>query len=225
MAMNLETPVTAQTANRWYPLPKTPRSSYKSFPIPQSILRASLGESSYLFKSQIIDSDGVRAAAILPHDVPFSHLMQTPWSMSFRGPEWRMIIVSVLDPMKWIELARSSGCQAWLKSHNRTYVYSWEQMRPELDAHGMAIRSPNPGLRPDGTKKTSPLTGIQKKNYDKEEILDQLRENILTQKQIADKHKISRVTVMAISKEAGIVKRGNRHGQSLINTKLKEHYE
>jgi DNA invertase Pin-like site-specific DNA recombinase len=98
-------------------------------------------------------------------------------------------------------------------------------MRPVFDAHGMAVRTPNPGLTPDGTKKIHPLTGIQKKNYDKQAILDLLLENILTQKQIADKHKISRVTVMAISKEAGIVKRSARHGQSLINTKLEQHHE
>ena len=148
--------------------------------------------------------------------------MNTPWSLSYRGPEWRMIIVSVLDPHKWIELARASGARAWLKGHSRTYVYSWEARRPEQDEHGIVIVPPQPGLRPDGKPKTSALAGRQRKDYDRAAIIDALRENLLTQKQIADQHNISRITVMSISKEAGIEKRGARHGQSLINKKLKE---
>ena len=129
-------------SNRWHPDFKGSGRSYRSpYPTPQAVLRTALGENSYTFKSQTVDCEFIRAACVMPLGRPFGHLLTEPWAMSYRTPEWRMIIVSSPDPDSWIDLAKSSGAQAYLRGHTRTFVYKWE--RPAQDQHGLVIRPAN----------------------------------------------------------------------------------
>lgn len=194
-------------ANKWYPHYKGAGRSYRSvYPTPQSILRLAVGAEDYKFVSETVTSDHIRAAVVMPLDVPFQHLLANePWGMSYNNKEWRMLIVSTLDPMRWIELARASGAIAWLKGHNMTMTYNWEP--PETDEHGLKKRPPNalgvtripePGLRSDA--------GVQRKDYNKEGILEDLRLGDMTQQEIATRHGISRITVLKIAQQYGLSK-------------------
>lgn len=115
-------------ANKWYPFYQGPGRSYKSiYPTPQSILRSCVGSSEYKFTSNTVTTEHIRCACVLPLGLPFQHLLSVPWAMSYKTDEWRMIIASTLDSVSWIELARASGCIAYLKSHSMAVTYQWEQ--------------------------------------------------------------------------------------------------
>lgn len=197
-------------ANKWYPL----RNGKPLYPSPQSILRASVGAEEYKFVSETVTTDHIRAAVIMPLGLPFQHLLNEPWAMSYKTDEWRMIIVSTLDPIRWIDVARASGCIAWLKNHARTYTYLWEP--PELDAQGLKVRPPNAlgvnnkqsvlGLRSD--------KGVQRKDYNKDELLSDCRAGLMSYVAIGKKHGISRITVLKIAKENGITRYKTAQGQS-----------
>jgi len=111
-------------ANKWYPYYKGPGRSYNNpYPTPQSILRQAVGAEEYKFVSETVTTEHIRAAVVMPVDVPFQHLLaEVPWGMSYTTPDWRMLIVSVLDPYAWIELARASGAIGWFKGHQQTYT-------------------------------------------------------------------------------------------------------
>ncbi len=207
-------------ANKWYPL----RNGKPLYPSPQAILRASVGASEYKFISETVTTEHIRAAVIMPLDVPFQHLLNESWAMSYKTDSWRMIIVSTLDPIRWIDVARASGAIAWLKNHSKTYTYQWEP--PELDANGLKVRPPNAlgvtappkEFDPDKKFRTRSDAGTQRKDYDKEELLSDCRAGLLNHSEIGLKHGISRITVLKIAKENGISKRRPHHGQSYGQT-------
>lgn len=145
-------PIPTIISNKWHPLPKNPHGSYTSYPTPSAILRESLGEKNYKFIAEGPNADYIRAACILPLNYHYSHLMAVPWSMSFRSLGWRMIIVSTLDTMTWIELARSSGSVSYWKSSSVASTYQWE-MYP-MDQYNAKIRPAN-ALGATGAKPVS----------------------------------------------------------------------
>jgi hypothetical protein len=186
-------------ANKWYPHYKGPGRSYANpYPTPQSVLRQAVGEIEYKFTCETVSTEHIRAAVILPLGVPFEHLLNEPWAMSYRTDRWRMLVVSTVDPLRWIEMARASGAQAWMKSHAQTYTYNWEP--PELDATGNKIRPPNaPGAPLFGLCKTH-----YKKKYDLSEVISDINSRYLTTIEIGLRHGISSATVSGIAKRAGI---------------------
>lgn len=186
-------------ANKWYPEFSKIRKSYNSpYPTPQSILRSSVGASEYKFLSETVTTDHIRAAVVIASDVPFQHLLNEPWGMSYRTEHWRMLIVSTLDPMRWIELARATGAIAWLKGHNMSCTYNWEP--PELDSTGNKVRPPN------ALGVTTLVNGkVQyKKKYDLDEVLSDLRCGYLSTNEIGIRYNITASTVQTIAKRAGI---------------------
>jgi hypothetical protein len=208
-------PLEHLTANKWYPMQSNGKSLY---PTPQSILRRAVGAEEYKFVSETVTTDHIRAAVIMPVDVPFQHLLdEAPWVMTFKTDQWRMLIVSVVNPTRWLELARASGAKAWLKGHNMTMTYNWEP--PELDEHGLKkrpgnalgiTRVPEPGARVRSDK------GKQVKNYNLEDVLSDCRLGQMTHTDIGIKHGISRITVMKLANAAGIRQRRPHHGQSYV---------
>lgn len=187
-------------ANKWYPHYKGPgRSYYNPYPTPQSILRRAVGAEEYKFVSETVTTDHIRAAVIMPLDVPFQHLLSdVPWGMSYRDAEWRMLVVSVVDPMRWIELACASGAVAWMKGHAQTYTYNWEP--PERDSTGNKIRPPNA----PGTIFFTDCKTHYKKKYDLGEVIYDLNSKYMTTREIGEKHGISSATVQGIAKRANI---------------------
>lgn len=187
-------------ANKWYPHYRGPGRSYTNpYPTPQSILRAAVGAEEYKFLSETVTTEHIRAAVIMPLDVPFQHLLsEVPWGMSYRDEDWRMLIVSTLDPLKWIELARASGAIGWMKGHHQTCTYNWEP--PERDATGNKIRPPNAlgvSVYNDGKKQ-------YKKKYDRDEVVSDLRCGMLSTREIGLRHNITSATVQTIAKKEGI---------------------
>lgn len=202
-------PLDSLTANKWYPL----QNGKPLYPTPQSILRAAVGAEDYKFVSETVTTEHIRAAVIMPQAVPFQHLLEAvPWGMTYATDDWRMIIVSVLDPVRWLELARASGARAWLKGHNMTYTYNWQP--PERDEHGNKKRPPNAlGVTASSEvlselkyQKSRSHYGRQLKEYDKPAILEALRLGELKHQQIADLHGISRITVLKIAQQHGLSK-------------------
>ena len=201
-------PLESLTANKWYPL----QNGKPLYPTPQSILRRAVGAEEYKFVSETVTTDHIRAAVIMPLDVPFQHLLsEVPWGMSYKNDKWRMLIVSVVDPTRWLELARASGAIGWLKGHNMTVTYNWEP--PECDQHGLKKRPtnalgvthvPEPGVRKD--------KGCQRKDYDKAGVIAALRLGEKSHGQIGIQFGISRLTVQRISKEIGLSVRRPHHG-------------
>jgi hypothetical protein len=125
-------------SNKWYPEFSKPRKSYSSpFPTPQSILRRACGVEEYKFACETVTTEHIRAAVIMPLQTPFAQLLNEPWAMSYRTAHWRMILVSTVDPLRWIDLARTSGAWAWQKGNNMTVTYNWEP--PVLDENGLKI--------------------------------------------------------------------------------------
>jgi hypothetical protein len=198
----------ALVANKWYPHYKGPGRSYiNPYPTPQSILRRAVGAEEYKFVCETVTTEHIRAAVIMPLAVPFQHLLNdVPWGMSYRDESWRMIVVSTVDPNRWIDLARASGAIAWLKGHKQTYTYNWEP--PPTDATGNKIRPPNAlGINDfdDGKR-------VYKKKYSVAAVIEDIKRGYLTHRQIADLHNITSNTVSNISKRAGLtMKRGNAH--------------
>jgi len=130
----------ALVANKWYPeFSKPSRKNYYSpYPTPQSILRRAVGVEEYKFTCETVTTEHIRAAVVMRPDVPFAHLLNEPWGMSYRTELWRMLIVSTVDPLDWIERARTSGAVAWQRNHNMSCTYNWEP--PVLDEHGLKIQ-------------------------------------------------------------------------------------
>jgi hypothetical protein len=196
-------------ANKWYPHYLGPGRSYKSiYPTPQSILRRAVGAEEYKFVCETVSTEHIRAAVVMPVDVPFQHLLSNePWGMSYREADWRMIIVSTLDPLRWIQLARASGAIAWLKGHTQTMTYNWEP--PPLDEHGLKKRPPNAlGITGDQTKHASGRL-VRKdrgrpKKYKPEDMLADLLSAELSHTEIGKKHGVSRLTVFTFAKRNGI---------------------
>lgn len=210
-------------ANKWYPQYTGPGRSYKIlYPTPQSILRRAVGAEEYKFVSETVSTEHIRASCIIDPAVPFQHLLAgEPWGMSYRDLEWRMLIVSTLDPLRWIELARASGARAWLKGHTQTYTYNWEP--PPLDKHKLKIRPPNAlGITGDQTKHSNGRLvrkdrGAPKK-YKPELLLADLMLGDMTHSELAVKHGISRITVFNFAKRNGITQRQAHHGQTLTKS-------
>jgi hypothetical protein len=143
---------------------------------------------------------------VIPLEMSFSHLLNEPWAMSFKHTEWRMIMVSTLDPMRWITTARASGAIAWLKGNNMTVTYQWE--RPRLDASGNKYRppgSPPPDTPPEfefayeKRKWTPPKTDI-----DREGLIADLQAGVLLQQELMEKYGITRLRVQSIAEEIGV---------------------
>jgi hypothetical protein len=197
-------------ANKWYPHYKGPGRTYTiPYPTPQSVLRQAVGAAEYKFVSETVTTEHIRAAVVLPPDVPFEHLLDEPWSMSYCTDDWRMLIVSTLDPLRWIELARASGATAWLKGHHQTYTYNWEP--PVRDHTGNKIRPGNAlGItgQPEYTKDGRKLRKDRgrPKKFDREALLDDLRENKKTHVELATKHNVSRITVHTFARRNGFTK-------------------
>jgi len=196
--------------NIWYPIPKNNCSIY---PSPQSILRKAVGTGEYKFVSQSITADHIRAACVMPLDVPFQHLMDEPWAMSYKSDEWRMIIVSTLKPSRWLEIARATGAISWYKGHPLSITYDWEESKPELDKHGLMVRPPN-ALGENGKENKVPKVGKQRKEYVREDVIEDLRSALMNHTEIGVKHGISRITVIKIAKQEGISSRRPAHGQT-----------
>jgi len=207
-------PLETLKANKWYPL----QNSKPLYPTPQSVLRESVGAETYTFLSETVTTDHIRAAVVMPLEVPIQHLLEAvPWAMTYTTSEWRMIIVSTLDPVRWLTLARASGAKAWLKGSNMTMTYNWEL--PETDEHGLKKRPPN-ALGVTAPPKVFEISknhrstrsdfGKQRKDYNKAALINDLRENLLTRVEIAERHKVSRITVLRIAREENL--RKNKHG-------------
>lgn len=196
-------------ANKWYPHYKGPGRSYKSqYPTPQSILRRAVGAEEYKFVSETVTTEHIRAAVVMPLDAPFQHLLvNEPWGMSYTTKEWRMLIVSTLDPLRWIELARASGAIAWLKGHAQTYTYNWEP--PPLDQHKLKMRPPNAlgitGEKPTGKKKLDDGRKVRHdrgrpKKYNADELLADLVLGELNHSELAEKYGVCRITIFNFAK-------------------------
>ena len=189
----------ALVANKWYSIYKKPSTGY---PSPQSILRAAVGAQEYMFLSETVTTEHIRAAVVMPLDVPFQHLLsEVPWGMSYTTPDWRMIIVSVLDPYAWIELARASGALGWMKNHNKSYTYNWEP--PVLDQHGLKFRAG--AGRPTNEAMDARGSGRPQK-YDRDALLEDLRIGSKTHTELAIKHGISRISVLKFAQKNGLSK-------------------
>jgi hypothetical protein len=196
--MTFQKPSSQLVANKWHPMAGDGTAKY---PSAQAVLRASLGEVNYKFVSETVTSEHVRCACVMPVHLPFSHLLDVPWAMVYRAPDYRMIIVSVLDTVKWLDLARMTGSINWFKASNMTVTYQWEP--PVRDSTGNKVRPPN-ALGVTSTISNNALFGSQKKEYDREEVLSDLRAGILTRTEIADKYELSRNRIHIIAKQYGI---------------------
>jgi transposase len=135
----------------------------------------------------------------MPRGVPYSHLTNAPWSLVYTTPEWVMIMVSIANTEKWIDLAKSTGALSWLRGHNMTYIYEWYE--PALDENGLEIRPPNPMGATEGRRSDF---NTQKKKYDREALIDDIRAQLMTYEQMSDKYGITRQTIYSIQKRAGI---------------------
>ncbi|CAB4151994.1 hypothetical protein UFOVP592_46 [uncultured Caudovirales phage] len=198
-------------ANKWYPHYRGPGRAYENpYPTPQSILRRAVGAEEYIFVSETVTTEHIRAAVIMPLDVPFQHLLsEVPWGMSYRTDSWRMLVVSVLDPYAWIELARASGAIGWMKNHTQTYTYNWEP--PVMDEHGLKRR---PGNALGVTSKPRvPRERGRPQKFIREHLLEDLRDDKKTHAQLAEKHGISTFTVMKFAQMHGLSK-----GQRYVKT-------
>lgn len=206
-------PVETMTANKWHPIPSGNKDIY---PSPQSVLRAALGVVEYKFVSETVTSDHIRAAVILPIETPYSHLLvDVPWSMVYTTQAWRMLIVSVLDPVRWITMARACGAVSWLKGNSLTYTYNWEP--PAVDEHGLKIRPPNamgvtrPVAFHESGRRVRDDFGLARK-YNEADMLSDILGGELNHAEIGLKHGVSRITVLKIAKLNGIVgRKGNPH--------------
>jgi len=160
------------------------------------------------------NTEGIRAAVIMPLDVPFGHLLTEPWSLVFYHTEWRMIITSTYDQMRWIDVARSSGCIAYQVGHTKTVTYKWSP--PELDEHGIKVRQSGP-LKILVPADTEYNPRLQKKSYDRESLIQDLRIDQSNHTQLGIKYGLTRTSVLKVAHDAGIRKRGPAHGQSKLN--------
>ena len=197
-------------ANKWYPDYAGPNRGYKNpCQPPQRILRQVLGTEDYRIVCKTVSTEHIRAAALMPRGVPYSHLLNVPWSMISRLEEGILIAVSVDDRDSWLDLCRASGARAWMRCHNQTEIYRWTP--PELDAQGFEIRPPNAmgitGVVSNTGRKLRADVGQQKKNYSREDVVSDLKIGDLNHTEIGKKHGISRITVIKIAHQEGIRER------------------
>lgn len=116
-------------ANTWYQARPNPQRNARSavampagtYPLPQTLLRNSLGSPSYIYRATVI-ADHVRAAAVV--DRADRSLLDVPWSMIYWHSDYTMIIVSVAAVSDWLAQARHRGARAWLRTNSRS-VYQW----------------------------------------------------------------------------------------------------
>ncbi len=189
--------------NKWFPVDK---NNKLSFPTPQSILREAVGASEYKFLCKTTNTDHIRAAVIMPAYSSYEHLLTAPWALIYKTKLWVMIIVSISEPTKWLDIAKSSGAIAWQKGSSQTVLYQWE--RPDMDQHGLEVRPSNTGLVTDELAKSFQLKNPSKprrqtKDYDYDEMMKDIRDNKLTYVAMAEKYNISRITVMTNAHRAG----------------------
>lgn len=193
------------SVNTWHPI--TNGNKGNLYPLPQTLLRNAVGVSDYKFQCETVSTEGIRAAVIMPRGIAYAHLLNVPWSMTYTTKEWVMIIASVDDQLKWIDLARASGAIGYFRSHAKCNVYRWYE--PELDEHGLKVRAKS-AVDWEKIQRVergeSPTKGNQYKNYDKAGLLDDIREGVIEYTKLAVKHGVSRITVMRIAHDAGIRK-------------------
>ena len=204
------------TANKWFG-PDGVYAGRGPFRSPQSFLKEAVGQEDYKWISKGPDTTAIRAAAVFPLDITqWAHLLDTPWGMNVRFTRtvgkytyhFRMLIVSVDDRHKWIERAVQAGATAWWLAATTNHVWTWSP--PDLDENGLEIR-------PTGTyigDETKLLLRNQVRDYVLEDVISDVRANLLNFQQIGDKHGISRITVMKLAHRAGIRRNGIRHGQT-----------
>lgn len=202
--------------NKWYG-PNGLYSGRGPFGSPQNYLKTVVGQEDYKWISKGPDPTYIRAAAVFPLDVAqWSHLLDVPWGLSCRVVkevvnakygkyryDFRMLIVSVEDRIKWVERAVEAGATAWQISSSNAHI--WKYAPPDLDEHGLEIR-PNFTA---GSVSADKINKVQFKEYKLEDVLDELREGI-PYRQIGIKHSISNVTVMRIANRAGL-QRNKKH--------------
>lgn len=207
--------------NYWY----GPAGVYKAkrpFTSPQSVLRASYTDdtSTYHFTCEGPSTDCIRASAILPADLPFADLLDgVQYTLvASLGDNQRMLIVSTLNPLEWIDRAIEGGAVAWILNHNKASTWSWQP--PVCDATGNKIRPAclRNSVDTDTAVNHTTLAGWtrlknpdaprrQIKEYDFDGIIADLKLGGQTHKQIGDKHGVSRVTVMSIAHRNGFKKK------------------
>ena len=192
-----------KTINKWYQSDKKLKLSY---PSPQSIMRKAVGAEEYKFLCKTTNTDHIRAAAIMPAHLSYAHLLTAPWSMIYKNKDWVMIIVSISEPTKWLDICKSSGAIAWQKGSSQTQLYQWE--KPDMDEHGLEVRPNNTGLITEEIAKSFQLKNPNKprrqnKDYDYDELMKDIIANKLTYVAMAEKYGISRITVMTNAHRAG----------------------
>ena len=205
-------------ANRWYD--HNFKRINNAYPTPQSILRFSCGVADYKFLCETVSTEHVRAAVVIQKDLPFSHLMATPWSMQYATKDWRMIIVSVLNIQSWIDLAASSGADAFFKANSMTITYQYEP--PRLDSTGNKYRPPGAPM-PDIPEVPEYGTPIKRKwtppgsvVFDRDALLADIREGVMFQQALQDKYGLTRLRIKEIACEAGlVVGRNDRRAMAL----------
>lgn len=206
--------------NNWY----GPAGMYKAkrpFASPQSVLRESYtnDESTYHFTCEGPNIDSIKASAVLPIDMPFSTLLDgVQYCLTAKlNSQHRMLIVSTLNSLEWIDRAIEAGAIAWIINHGKAHTWSWQP--PELDPTGNKVRPQclrNLGLEKQAVNHSTLASWTRLKNpdaprrqikeYDFDGIIADLTEGKLTQRAIGDKHGVSRVTVMSIAHRNGFKK-------------------
>jgi hypothetical protein len=194
-------------ANRWYD--HNFKRTNNVYPTPQSILRFACGVADYKFLCDTVSTEHVRAAVVIKKDLAFSHLMDTPWSMQYATADWRMIIVSVLNIQSWIDLAASSGADAFFKASSMTITYQYEP--PRLDSLGNKYRPPGaPG--PDipeehefGQEKKPRTWTPPKQDFDREGLLADIRAGVMLQQDLQLKYGLTRNRIKDIASKVGLV--------------------
>ena len=199
--------IESMIANRWYDY--NFKRINNVYPTPQSVLRFACGEQNYKFLCDTVSTEHIRAAVVLDKHKPFTHLMATPWSMQYATAEWRMVIVSVLNIQSWLDLAASSGCDAYFKSSSMTVTYQWEP--PRMDTTGNKIRppgSPAPDIaeeREFGLDKKERKWTPPKQDFDREGLLADIRGGVMLQQELQDKYGLTRNRIKDIAGRAGLL--------------------
>ena len=206
--------------NHWY----GPAGVFKvkrPFESPQAVLRASYtdDDSTYHFTCEGPNTDSIKASAILPADLPFADLLDgVQYTLVAKlNAEHRMLIVSTLNSLEWIDRAIEAGAIAWIVNHNKAHTWSWQppvldhtnnKVRPHcLLNFGIEKKAVNHSTLPPWTRLKNPdAPRRQIKEYDFDAIIADLTEGKLTQREIGDKHGVSRVTVMSIAHRNGFKK-------------------
>ncbi|CAB4158457.1 hypothetical protein UFOVP700_12 [uncultured Caudovirales phage] len=137
--------------NTWYQARPNPQQQARSavpvapgtYPLPQTLLRNSVGATSYIYRATVI-ADHVRAAAIVA--VPHHSLLDVPWSMIAYHRDYTMIIASVGSVSDWIAQARQCGARAWLRTNGRS-VYQWTDDSLSAQGSGPVQRYDRAGMQ------------------------------------------------------------------------------